>query len=74
MQLLQLIQLVILIILINVFIGAGVFTILDTKDKVFYEWYKKDPTCGFISFLVLLFWPVLAFFIIKYRLSDPKNK
>lgn len=57
-------------ILLNAIFGAGICASLDTKDEIFYKWYKNDPTCGFFSFLVLSFWPVMVFFMIRYKLQS----
>ena len=61
-------------ILLNTLIGAVVMTSLDTKDQIFYKWYKTDPTQGILSFFVLTFWPVMSFGMIKYKMESEKFK
>lgn len=53
-------------LLLNALVGAVVCTCLDTKDQVFYRWYKTDKT-GVGCFLVLTFWPILAIMMIRYK-------
>ena len=60
-------------ILVNAIVGAGICAALDTKDQVFYQWYKQDPTGGLFSFLVIEFWPVMAFFMWRYRKDMMRN-
>ena len=57
-------------ILINAVIGAAICAYLDTKDQVFYRWYKQDPTSGILCFMVIEFWPVRAFFMLKYKCQN----
>ena len=55
--------------LLNAVFGAVICAALDTKDQVFYKWYKRDKT-GVGNFLVLTFWPVMVYFMIRYKLKD----
>lgn len=55
-------------VLVNCFIGGAVCAALDTENNIFYNWYKQDPTpCRIFSFLILTFWPVMAYFMWKYK-------
>lgn len=65
---------IITIMLINIIIGTGVCVALDTKKECFYNWYKQDPTGGLMCFLVLIFWPVMAFFMIRYKRQKLKGE
>lgn len=58
------------ILIINAIIGAAVCATFDTKDRVFYNWFKDDPTGGIVNFLILTFWPVMLYFMISYRLDS----
>jgi len=55
------------ILIINYFLGAIVCASLDTKDKIFYNWYKEDPTGGLFCFIILEAWPIIAILMLKYR-------
>lgn len=61
------ISLILLSILGNFFIGCVVAAALDTKDRIFFNWYKGDPTGGIICFIVVSFWPIMAFLMLRYK-------
>jgi uncharacterized membrane protein YdjX (TVP38/TMEM64 family) len=48
-----------LIVFIDIIVGAAVLAFLDTKDEVYSKWLRNDPTCGIMSFFILLLWPIL---------------
>jgi hypothetical protein len=52
-------------VFINVLLGAGVLTYLDTADRRFYAWFKTGPVIG--QFVALILWPVMAYFMIKEK-------
>ena len=56
-------------IIVNALVGAGVLAALDTKDQVFYSWIKEDPAAGLFAFFVLELWPIMAAYIIWYRIN-----
>jgi len=61
-------------ICVSMAIGAGVCAALDTEDQIFYKWYKSAPSILFPG-IILIFWPVMAYFMIKYKHdSSPTNK
>ena len=51
---------------INAIIGAMVLAWFDTEDAVFYKWSSESPLPGG-HFIVLSIWPIMVFFMIKYR-------
>lgn len=60
-------------IIINFVLGAIMLISLDTKDKVFSKWYDSDPSKGIFGFIAMSLWPILAFFIIRYRIRKEKD-
>ena len=60
---------ILIICFINPIIGAVVATSLDTKDLIFYKWYKECPIPGLGHYLILFCWPALAIGMIKYRVE-----
>lgn len=64
----EVLAVVLLGVLLNTIIGAAVCASLDTEDRVFYRWYKEPlPFHGLFCFLVLSLWPIMAYFMIKYK-------
>ena len=53
-------------LLANYCIGCVALCSLDTDD-VWFQWLKTDPTGGFLYFIMVSLWPVLAVMMIKYR-------
>jgi hypothetical protein len=57
-------------IMLNAIVGAMVCAMADTKDEIFYQWYKEAPSIGgIVQFIILTFWPAMLFFMIRYRIS-----
>jgi len=54
------------IMLLWILIGSFVLSFADINN-LFYNWYAKDPTGGIASFIILLLWPVIVGFMLKYR-------
>jgi hypothetical protein len=63
-----------IIMLFNYLLGGVVCTIRDTKDQVFYKWYKNAPIPSVICPIVLTLWPVMAYYMLKYRRGNPVIK
>lgn len=55
-------------IMLNTIVGAMVCAMADTKDEIFYQWYKEAPS-GIVQFIILTFWPAMLFCMIRYRIS-----
>lgn len=58
----------------NFVIGSAVCATLDTKDRVFFNWMKNDPTGGIMCFLFISFWPIMAFLMLRYKYIHLKEK
>ena len=56
-------------VFIWVTLGWFVLTKVD-KNGTFGDWMNEDPTFGFLSVLLLMVWPVIAFLMYKNRKEE----
>ena len=59
---------IILGIVVNIFVGAAVCASLDTNER-FLNWMRQDPTGGIISFVAVSLWPIMAYYMIRYKIE-----
>lgn len=53
-----------------ILMGAAVLAALDFPDRRFYRWYAAAPAAGITCSVILVFWPVLAAFMVRARLGS----
>jgi len=53
-------------LILNYLIGCIVLSAFDTNN-VYYRWLSRDPSFGLLATITISGWPVLLFFMIKYK-------